>query len=841
MPDEIQFFESDDMRRIVEATRFVESFRLQPPRPEIVQKGGALKRKVRILSEGKTAGHYLGRCLGYDADDNTHADLTGDKVWIADINDADLKLGVRYDAELAGYFTSAGGEQHAVYQTNAAAQSGAGSVLRALTHVCLLHNITSYAGGDQTTINSNTLTDLTGTEVTVKVYAPAPVVVVGVFDIRGNTAAVTFDCGSGDGSVDTFKGYLVKDGTPETRVAVFSPAHPLARATVMQVWPLSLEIGTYVFKLQGARAGASGGTAVYDTETSWAMYGDALCVDARTITVPGATLGATERLEPETDCCKTLEVDVEGAGELSSDNDTTASIGVDVTGAGQLSSDAAVGVEIVPTVEGIGELSSDRALYAVVSFDVQGVGELSSDAALYVQIANYITEVEGKGELSSDQGMLVALAAYTMDVEGKGELSSDKATSAIISVDVEGAGDLSSDQGMLAALHNTVVDVEGKGELSSDAAVDTEIFDGFWHVDDFDPTVHDYSRQHNDGTSVDDFVWWDETNATNPQGYTYSLNLTTDGGRVEIPYISQYSVGANSFTINVWFMQNSLTVDASGKQWLIGQNDGTDWWALLWDPSAGASGQLQFQFHTGGVTQTVVAYNWPGAVNQWQNATIRRETTGTAQAWSLWLNGASVATSSTAWTVPTIMTALVFGRPATGWVDVVFGPIAFWRAAVKDARLVELARRTGQVTVEGKGELSSDAATVYTAAPIVPGTNCATAAAVSPGTTYGAPFTIANGAEHWFVFTAPIGTAKLVMDTSANLGENVYAPSAGGDPCASLSSIFGGATGVGHFCHDNPDWYALMSGSSAGPHYLKVSNGTGSSATYTFSIESGSC
>lgn len=120
--------------------------------------------------------------------------------------------------------------------------------------------------------------------------------------------------------------------------------------------------------------------------------------------------------------------------------------------------------------------------------------------------------------------------------------------------------------------------------------------------------------------------------------------------------------------------------------------------------------------------------------------------------------------------------------------------------------------------------------------------DCDSAVVVGTGTTFG-PFTIGVMEEHWFVFTAPTGLAKITITvTGVTISYTVKAPSTSNpDPCSVLSDVFGGALPAGVTCHDNVNWYALMSGTSPGPHFLKMVGNAFSPTTYTFKIEGGAC
>ena len=136
-----------------------------------------------------------------------------------------------------------------------------------VTSVCLTVGDDLAGASTTTALTSTTWADLTGCTLTFTVAKQAFYLITGVFDLDGNgTAEVTYDM-AGPGSLDTYAGALMVDGVREAGYAIFSPAHPRARATVAQAWIVELAEGSHTLKLQGRRESGTG-QAVANTNTT---------------------------------------------------------------------------------------------------------------------------------------------------------------------------------------------------------------------------------------------------------------------------------------------------------------------------------------------------------------------------------------------------------------------------------------------------------------------------------------------------------------------------------------------------------------------------------------------
>ncbi len=111
----------------------------------------------------------------------------------------------------------------------------------------------------ETTITTNTLTDITGATVTLTVPVKSKILVWASFDTE-----ILIASSIGIGS-------LIIDGTEQFGAAIFSPITVNSRTTMGQHWIESLSVGSHTIKLQG-RTNAAAGQSIkfYAAHTNFA-------------------------------------------------------------------------------------------------------------------------------------------------------------------------------------------------------------------------------------------------------------------------------------------------------------------------------------------------------------------------------------------------------------------------------------------------------------------------------------------------------------------------------------------------------------------------------------------
>jgi hypothetical protein len=116
----------------------------------------------------------------------------------------------------------------------------------------------SAAASGDTTINSTTLTDLTGASITISTRTTAATVfVTGTFDMQVSTTGTAIATG-----------HCNVDGTDQTAQATSSLTTVGQRSTAVQTWVVTLSGATnHTIKLQGALSAASGSMNIRGTHT----------------------------------------------------------------------------------------------------------------------------------------------------------------------------------------------------------------------------------------------------------------------------------------------------------------------------------------------------------------------------------------------------------------------------------------------------------------------------------------------------------------------------------------------------------------------------------------------
>lgn len=114
------------------------------------------------------------------------------------------------------------------------------------------------ASSGDVTINSTTLTDLTGASITITTRtAAATALVIGTFDMQVATTGTAIATG-----------HCIVDGTDQTAQATGSLTTTGQRTTVAQTWTVTLSGATnHTIKLQGLLSAASGSMNFRGTHT----------------------------------------------------------------------------------------------------------------------------------------------------------------------------------------------------------------------------------------------------------------------------------------------------------------------------------------------------------------------------------------------------------------------------------------------------------------------------------------------------------------------------------------------------------------------------------------------
>jgi hypothetical protein len=164
--------------------------------------------------------------------------------------------------------------------------------------------------------------------------------------------------------------------------------------------------------------------------------------------------------------------------------------------------------------------------------------------------------------------------------------------------------------------------------------------------------------------------------AVNFNGVVNQAYISFPNGGV---YGGAWDFGANDFTIDWWMYVTSLA-DNRGVFWHC--TDNSNWVRC----HVATNGAMQFAVMTGGVAQIAVT-TAAGAVpvNEWHHWAVVRS----GNVWTIYKDGASIATTTQAYTIPAFSGPFVLGvvdnannGPMAGWMDEfrVSAPYARWKA-----------------------------------------------------------------------------------------------------------------------------------------------------------------
>lgn len=134
---------------------------------------------------------------------------------------------------------------------------------------------------------------------------------------------------------------------------------------------------------------------------------------------------------------------------------------------------------------------------------------------------------------------------------------------------------------------------------------------------------------------------------------------------LSIPDHDDWHMGTGAFSVDMFVMFNSLATHAGFFQQYV---NGDNYVEFYWD---GPTGKLWFEIAEAASLSPSMSYSWVPDVNTWYHLAVKR---GASNNWAIYINGVSVATSSSSADWPDFATALEVGKLSIGtyqygWID----------------------------------------------------------------------------------------------------------------------------------------------------------------------------
>ena len=153
-------------------------------------------------------------------------------------------------------------------------------------------------------------------------------------------------------------------------------------------------------------------------------------------------------------------------------------------------------------------------------------------------------------------------------------------------------------------------------------------------------------------------------------------------GHVEAPNHEAWSLGMNPFSIGLWI---NLNQPPSGEQMLVGHDDGggsSNKWVFGF-----SNGELYFHINnTAGAGSRIVGFPWVPETGKWQHVAVTRNGT----AYSLYVNGVSVATGLSAVAIPVAGAPLTVGQAEGLYVEGLLDEVMIFHCALTDKEVRQI-------------------------------------------------------------------------------------------------------------------------------------------------------